>query len=82
MARLLELNDARSRVRIAPELGGGVADMVIGAILPEVFGYLRAPLEKVGAAHTPVPSSPELEDLVMPSSRAVVQAGLRLIEQF
>ena len=61
---------------------GGVADMVIGAILPEVFGYLRAPLEKVGAAHTPVPSSPELEDLVMPSSRAVVQAGLRLIEQF
>lgn len=33
MARLLELNDARSRVRIAPELGGGVADMV--ARLPD-----------------------------------------------
>ncbi|MCA8942706.1 MAG: alpha-ketoacid dehydrogenase subunit beta, partial [Planctomycetes bacterium] len=56
---------------------GGVADIVIGSIMPDVFGYLRAPLSKVGAAHCPIPSSPELEDLVMPQARDVVRVALR-----
>ena len=60
----------------------GVADMVIGAILPEVFGWLRAPLSKVGAEHCPIPSSPELEELVMPSARKVSRLALQLLTEY
>lgn len=61
---------------------GGVADVVIGAVLPDVFGQLRAPLLKVGAAHCPIPSSPELEDAIMPSAREVVRTALPLLTEY
>ncbi len=61
---------------------GGVGDLVIGGILPEVFGYLRAPILKVGAEHCPIPSSPELEELMMPSTRKIVQAALPLLTEY
>ncbi len=61
---------------------GGVADVVIGAVLPDVFGNLRAPLLKVGAAHCPIPSSPELEDAIMPSARDVVRVALPLLTDY
>ncbi|MEW6071305.1 MAG: thiamine pyrophosphate-dependent enzyme [Planctomycetota bacterium] len=61
---------------------GGVADALIGALLPRVFGHLRAPLLKVTGAHSPVPSSPALEEAIMPSARRIVQAALPLLTDY
>ncbi len=61
---------------------GGVGDALIGALLPRVFGRLHAPLLKVAAEHTPMPSSPQLEDLVMPSAAAVAAAARTLVRDY
>ncbi len=61
---------------------GGVGDALIGALLPRTFGWLHAPLSKVAAAHTPVPSSPMLEELVMPSPAAVATAARHLVRDY
>ncbi|MFQ5505594.1 MAG: pyruvate dehydrogenase complex E1 component subunit beta [Planctomycetota bacterium] len=61
---------------------GGVSDRVIADILPEVFASLRAPMLKVGAAHAPMPSSPMLEEELMPSARDVVRATLPLLRDY
>jgi 2-oxoisovalerate dehydrogenase E1 component len=58
---------------------GGTGDALVGALLPSVFGWLRAPLQKVAAAHAPVPSSPVLEEFVMPSAAAVVAMARHLV---
>jgi 2-oxoisovalerate dehydrogenase E1 component len=60
----------------------GVCDRVLADLLPEVFPFLRAPLRKVGAAHVPVPSAPQLEDAIMPSVRDVVRAALPLLQEY
>ena len=60
----------------------GVADRVITDILPDVFPYLRAPLAKVGGEHCPMPSSPELEELMMPSVRKIFRAAMELLEEY
>jgi pyruvate/2-oxoglutarate/acetoin dehydrogenase E1 component len=61
---------------------GGVGDALIGALLPEVFGYLHAPLVKVAAHNVPIPSSPELEEAMMPSTRRIVQQALKLLTEY
>jgi pyruvate/2-oxoglutarate/acetoin dehydrogenase E1 component len=61
---------------------GGVCDRVLADILPEVFAKLRAPLRKVGAWHVPIPSSPELEDAMMPDAREVLRAALPLLTDY
>lgn len=58
---------------------GGVGDALLGALLPKVFGWLHAPLQKVAGAHTPIPSSPQLEDLVLPGVDAVVATAQHLV---
>jgi len=60
----------------------GVCDRVISDIGGAVFGDLRAPLTKVGGKHTPMPSSPALEDAVMPNARDVVRAALPLLTEY
>jgi pyruvate/2-oxoglutarate/acetoin dehydrogenase E1 component len=61
---------------------GGVCDRVLSDLLPDVFAHLRAPFAKVAAAHCPVPSSPALEDAIMPSARDVVRAALPLLTDY
>lgn len=61
---------------------GGVGDALIGALLPAVFGRLHAPLQKVAAAHVPMPSSPMLEDLVMPNAAAVAAMARHLVTDY
>ncbi len=61
---------------------GGVGDALIGALLPRVFGWLHAPLAKVAAEHVPMPSSPQLEDLVMPSAALVAARARALVEDY
>ena len=59
-----------------------VADRVIADILPDVFPYLRAPSAKVGGEHCPMPSSPELEELVMTSPRKIFRAAMALLQDY
>ena len=59
---------------------GGVADALIGALLPRAFGHLHAPIEKACARPLPIPSAPALEDHVFPSVHRVVEAALSLME--
>jgi len=61
---------------------GGVGAALTAALLPKVFGWLRAPLVTVGAAHVPVPSSPELEAVMMPSAQRVAEAALQLLTEY
>jgi len=61
---------------------GGVGDALIGALLPHVFGWLHAPLHKVAAAHVPMPSSPHLEDLVMPNAAKVAALARHLVRDY
>ncbi|GAB4142557.1 MAG: alpha-ketoacid dehydrogenase subunit alpha/beta [Planctomycetota bacterium] len=61
---------------------GGVGAALIAELLPEVFGHLRAPLLVAASAHTPVPSSPELEEAVMPSAEQVVEGCLQLLADY
>ncbi|MFN0206903.1 MAG: thiamine pyrophosphate-dependent enzyme [Planctomycetota bacterium] len=58
---------------------GGVCDRVIAELLPQVHECLLAPPGRVGAEHCPIPSSPELENVVMPSVRKVLRAALALV---
>ena len=59
-----------------------VCDRVIADVLPDVFPYLHAPIGKVCGAHVPFPSSPMLEDEVMPNARDIVRATLRVLEDY
>ena len=61
---------------------GGVGDALIGALLQKVFGWLHAPLVKVAAAHVPMPSSPMLEDLVMPNAAQVAAQARSLVRDY
>lgn len=61
---------------------GGVGDALFGALLPQVFGHLQAPLLKVAAAHVPMPSSPTLETAVMPSVARIVATAQHLLTDY
>jgi pyruvate dehydrogenase E1 component beta subunit len=60
----------------------GVGDALIGALLPRVFGWLHGPLLKVAGEHVPMPSSPELEALVMPDAARVAAAARHLVRDY
>lgn len=59
----------------------GVCDRVIADVLPDVFPWLHAPIEKVTGAHVPFPSSPMLEEHMMPNARDVFAACLRMLQE-
>ncbi len=52
----------------------GIASDVAALCVDRGFDYLNAPVRKVTAPHTPVPFSPALEDLFVPSAARVVEA--------
>ncbi len=57
--RLVVVDEASPRCNVATDIAALAAQ--------EVFRYLKAPIRMVTAPHTPVPFSPELEDLYVPS---------------
>lgn len=57
----------------APTFGGFGAE-VAATIADQAFGYLDAPILRVGAKETPVPFSPVLEDAYLPGVDEVVTA--------
>jgi pyruvate dehydrogenase E1 component beta subunit len=64
--RLICVDEANPRCSIATDVSATVAQ--------EAFGALKAPIQMVTAPHTPVPFSPALEDLYVPSAEAIAAA--------
>ncbi len=64
--RLVCVDEANPRCSIAADVSATVAQ--------EAFGALKAPIQMVTAPHTPVPFSPALEDLYVPSADRIADA--------
>ena len=67
--RLVVVDEANPRCNIATDVSAVVAQ--------KAFGALRAPIEMVTAPHTPVPFSPDLEDLYIPSAAKIEAAVVK-----
>ncbi len=64
--RLVCVDEANPRCSIASDVSATVAQ--------EAFGALKAPIQMVTAPHTPVPFSPALEDLYIPTADGIADA--------
>lgn len=64
--RLVCVDEANPRCSIATDVSANVA--------MNAFSSLKAPIQMVTAPHTPVPFSPALEDLYIPSADAIAAA--------
>jgi acetoin:2,6-dichlorophenolindophenol oxidoreductase subunit beta len=69
--RLICVDEANPRCSIAADVSAMVAQ--------EAFDALKAPIRMVTAPHTPVPFSPALEDLYVPSVDAIAGAVRRVM---
>jgi pyruvate/2-oxoglutarate/acetoin dehydrogenase E1 component len=70
-----------NRLVVAHEavLQGGLGAEIAASIQQSSFDALDAPIERVGAAHSPVPASPELEAAYVPGRREIVAAVERTL---
>ena len=64
--RLICVDEANPRCSIASDISATVAQ--------DAFGALRAPIRMVTAPHTPVPFSPVLEDIYVPTAAVIAEA--------
>ena len=64
--RLVVVDEANPRCNIATDVSAQVAQ--------QAFKALKAPIEMVTAPHTPVPFTPALEDLYIPTADKVADA--------
>ncbi|WP_342462289.1 alpha-ketoacid dehydrogenase subunit beta [Bacillus sp. FSL R5-0286] len=69
--RLVIVDEANPRCGIAADISSLIAD--------KGFDLLDAPIKKVTAPHTPVPFSPPLEDIYLPTPDKVVNTVLEMI---
>ncbi|MCP8967398.1 alpha-ketoacid dehydrogenase subunit beta [Ectobacillus ponti] len=69
--RLIVVDEANPRCSIATDIAALVAD--------KGFDTLDAPIKRITAPHTPVPFSPSLEDLYLPTPEKVVEAVSELL---
>lgn len=69
--RLIVVDEANPRCNVATDIAALVAD--------KGFDDLDAPIKRITAPHTPVPFSPPLEDLYLPSAGKIVQAVSELL---
>ena len=70
--RLVCVDEASPRCNIATDIAAQVAQ--------EAFGALKAPIRMVGPPHVPVPFSPTLEDLYIPSATQIADAVRRTMK--
>jgi pyruvate dehydrogenase E1 component beta subunit len=70
------------RALVAEEacLTGGVGAEVVARIAEHCMDVLEAPVLRVAAADTPIPSSPELEKVVLPDADDVLRAIKRIMD--
>jgi 2-oxoisovalerate dehydrogenase E1 component beta subunit len=59
---------------------GGIGESLAAIIQEEAFEFLDAPVRIVGALDTPVPYSPPLEEVYLPSEAQIERAARLLIE--
>ncbi|WP_076997557.1 alpha-ketoacid dehydrogenase subunit beta [Variovorax sp. KK3] len=69
--RLVVVDEASPRCNIATDVAAQVAQ--------RAFSALQAPIEMVCPPHTPVPFSPVLEDLYIPSAAQIAEAARRTL---
>ena len=53
----------------------GVSGEIASVIAEGAFYSLDAPVKRMGAMHVPIPFSPPLEDVTVPTEQAVFQAA-------
>jgi acetoin:2,6-dichlorophenolindophenol oxidoreductase subunit beta len=70
--RLVVVDEAHPRCNIATDIAAQVAQ--------HAFGALKAGIEMVSAPHTPVPFSPTLEDLFIPSAAQIADAARKTMQ--
>ena len=70
--RLVCVDEAHPRCSIAADVSACVAR--------DAFKALKAPIEMVTAPHSPVPFSPALEDLYIPSPEKIAAAVRKTME--
>ena len=58
--------------------GYGVTAEIASVIAEGAFYHLDAPVKRIGAMDVPVPFSPVLEDLTVPSEKSVFEAAKAL----
>lgn len=69
--RVIVLDEGYERYGVTAEVASVIAD--------EAFYYLDAPVKRMGAMNVPVPFSPVLEDLTVPTPASVVEMAKRLL---
>ncbi len=69
--RLIVVDEANPRCSVAADISALVAD--------KGFDYLDAPIKRITAPHCPVPFSPALEDLYLPTPEKVLRAAAEII---
>ncbi len=70
--RVVVVDEAHPRCSMASDIAGLVAE--------EAFGALKAPIKLVTAPHAPVPFSPALEDIYIPSVAKIEAAVTEIVE--
>jgi pyruvate/2-oxoglutarate/acetoin dehydrogenase E1 component len=55
---------------------GGVGAEIVSSVTENIIEYIDGPIMRVGAAYTPIPFSPVLQDTVLPNEQNVVEATL------
>jgi pyruvate dehydrogenase E1 component beta subunit len=56
----------------------GVAAEIAATIAEGAFHYLDGPVRRMGAMHVPIPFSPPLEDLTVPTGKTVFDVAMKL----
>jgi pyruvate dehydrogenase E1 component beta subunit len=69
--RLIVIDEANPRCSIATDIAALVAD--------KGFDILDAPIKRITAPHTPVPFSPPLEDIYLPTPQKVIEVVSELL---
>lgn len=69
--RLIVIDEANPRCSAAADISALVAD--------KGFDYLDGPIKLITAPHCPVPFSPALEDLYLPTPEKVLKAAAEII---
>ncbi|MEJ9231482.1 alpha-ketoacid dehydrogenase subunit beta [Peribacillus butanolivorans] len=71
--RLIVMDEANPRCSVATDIAALVAD--------KGFDTLDAPIKRITAPHTPVPFSPPLEDIYLPTPEKVIKVVSELLGQ-
>lgn len=71
-SRLIIVDEANPRCSIATDISAMVAD--------KGFDYLDAPIKMITAPHCPVPFSPALEDMYLPTPEKIIKVTAEIIQ--